>query len=1027
MPESITIEKNLKVPESCNYALLRQKGLQYIRQLGSRLWTDYNIHDPGITILEALCYAITDLGYRSSFDIRDLLALNASEIADESGQFSSDKRQAFFTARHILTVNPLTINDFRKLLISIEGIKNGWLVTRACSCGDFPIFADCKKNTLQYAQTGHKIAIKGLYDVLVEFDDEEKCGNLNSGKIKYNFSFAAGSRLGKAEVEMRLPSWPVLEKNKEKFKPLLFPESQVIKVVVNSISGNKNDSTDIPSSPETVLDHALRKPVYANITVTCRPSKNNPATILLNMEDVPVKVWFRNTGERQALVLNELKMAIEDCSASGILPRYLEKIKKAETIIAETRKVLHSHRNLAEDFCSIRAIEVEDLGVCLDMEVEPKADIEAILGEAYFLIDQYFSPDLRFYSLQQLLDEKIPTDEIFDGPALSNGFIKNKELAEAVLPTMLYASDIINLLMDIQGVISVKNFLFSRFDTDGNVAETQPWSIPVTPNHQPRLYIEASRVLVFKNGLPFLADSNEMQDTLQTTKGRHLQPKFPVFEHDLPVPRGTAYDLNAYFPVQESLPDTYGVGYAGLPETASEKRKAQAKQLKAYLLFYEQLLVNYLAQLANIRELFAVDETVKQTYFSRFIETTEIPGLGDLYKGFSRDVLTNLTETADIFLDRRNRFLDHLLARFAESFNDYALMLYSYSDDADLTGQQLIGNKIEFIRKFPEISRNRARSFNYKDPAALCSSKNLPGLVQRIGLLLGYGRPWSGYMDFTGAMDSSGKLYERRWRLTGPDGKALLTGITPHTGASPEIAASKALNELSRLFDSFTVKSRYRVRKVTKYLLGFVDENSREIAVSKKYFDSAEEAETARDEIIAFINQLLIPEQIFIVEHLLLRPRNKPSADYPEGDPLLPVCLPKDCPKCCGSADPYSFRITIVLNGETGLAEKGLEFRKFAEQTIRMEAPAHLGIKICWVSKKQLFEFQDVYCDWLSELAKPESGRHLLHTKLIALIKVFSQLKNVYPPAALFDCRDGNDENRVILGNTAVTSNFEPD
>lgn len=27
-------------------------------------WTDYNVHDPGITMLEMVCYAITDLGIR---------------------------------------------------------------------------------------------------------------------------------------------------------------------------------------------------------------------------------------------------------------------------------------------------------------------------------------------------------------------------------------------------------------------------------------------------------------------------------------------------------------------------------------------------------------------------------------------------------------------------------------------------------------------------------------------------------------------------------------------------------------------------------------------------------------------------------------------------------------------------------------------------------------------------------------------------------------------------------------------------
>ena len=27
-------------------------------------WTDHNTHDPGITVLEALCYVLTDLQYR---------------------------------------------------------------------------------------------------------------------------------------------------------------------------------------------------------------------------------------------------------------------------------------------------------------------------------------------------------------------------------------------------------------------------------------------------------------------------------------------------------------------------------------------------------------------------------------------------------------------------------------------------------------------------------------------------------------------------------------------------------------------------------------------------------------------------------------------------------------------------------------------------------------------------------------------------------------------------------------------------
>ena len=159
---------------------------------------------------------------------------------------------------------------------------------------------------------------------------------------------------------------------------------------------------------------------------------------------------------------------------------------------------------------------------------------------------------------------------------------------------------------------------------------------------------------------------------------------------------------------------------------------------------------------------------------------------------------------------------------------------------------------------------------------------------------------------------------------------------------------------------------------------------------------------------------------------MLLRPRNIPGVQFPDGDPLLSVCLDAGCSDC-DERDPYSFRITVVLNGEDGLANKGMEFRRFAEQTIRRETPAHLGVKICWVNKKELALFSQLYCAWLAELAKQAHDAVTLHNRLDALLKVFANLNNVYPQATLHDCVDGNDDNRVFLGHTAIISNAELD
>ena len=74
MNESQTISKQLPALGSMKYETLRELGIQHIQELAGKLWTDYNTHDPGITILEVLSYALTDIGYRINYDIKDILA-----------------------------------------------------------------------------------------------------------------------------------------------------------------------------------------------------------------------------------------------------------------------------------------------------------------------------------------------------------------------------------------------------------------------------------------------------------------------------------------------------------------------------------------------------------------------------------------------------------------------------------------------------------------------------------------------------------------------------------------------------------------------------------------------------------------------------------------------------------------------------------------------------------------------------------------------------------------------------------------
>jgi hypothetical protein len=132
MPESISLIKSNPLLPAEDYVALRTLGFKFVEQTGSAIWTDYTNSDPGITILEAVCYAITDLAYRTGFEIKDLLA--PEKLANDTW------KEIFYTAKQILHNTALTINDYRKLLIDVKGVRNAWI--EKSKDYEVPVFID---------------------------------------------------------------------------------------------------------------------------------------------------------------------------------------------------------------------------------------------------------------------------------------------------------------------------------------------------------------------------------------------------------------------------------------------------------------------------------------------------------------------------------------------------------------------------------------------------------------------------------------------------------------------------------------------------------------------------------------------------------------------------------------------------------------------------------------------------------------------------------------------------------------------
>jgi len=102
------------------YQNLFQEGVAILQELSSKHWTDYNEHDPGVTILENIVYTLTNLLHKAHFPIEDILVESKGK-AIESGD------NAMFLPSEILTTNPVTLEDFSKVVMdSVHNVKNVW-------------------------------------------------------------------------------------------------------------------------------------------------------------------------------------------------------------------------------------------------------------------------------------------------------------------------------------------------------------------------------------------------------------------------------------------------------------------------------------------------------------------------------------------------------------------------------------------------------------------------------------------------------------------------------------------------------------------------------------------------------------------------------------------------------------------------------------------------------------------------------------------------------------------------------------
>ncbi|PTX63133.1 hypothetical protein C8N46_102536 [Kordia periserrulae] len=931
--EHITIPSNVSYENDLDFQHLRDAGQQYIENLSRKLWTDYNISDPGITMMELLCYAITDLGLRIDQPIENL-------VASEEDNFKKMHEQ-FKSAKNILTCRPVTAIDYRKLFIDIKGVKNCWLAIHT-----LPMYAECNQANPQISfepfegseYTTESFNIKGLYTILVDFDEEEE---------------------------------------------------------------------------------------------------------------------------------------------------YVE-----EDIIAAIFTKYHENRNLCEDLVEVKKVSKQCIRVCAEVQLENDANEEKVHATIQWNVAQYLSPSVRANSLTEMLDMGLSSDEIFEGPILENGFLTPEALEKSELRTQVRLSDIMNIIMKIDGVkliedISIDNCPPKVNSEDGDcnqniTAKSDPWLICVEPNHLPVLCDQST--FKYKKGfLPVGLNQEMVAEFTEELEAEYKASTEKSFD-DLPMPQGV-YSKIKYDTVQHHLPENYGISKYGLSNTVSDERKVQAKQLQAYLLFFDQVLSTYFSHLEHVKTLLASDENLQRTYFFKAVEG--INGIETLLENYPKyqNNVENIIDKLEDFNERRNELLDHLIARFAEVFENYTNTMYKlFGKEKDSVEANIITTKNRFIKEYDIISSERGLAFNYRLPTQW-DTENVSGFQKRIALLSGlddYSRR-DLFNDFISIETlerdtiADGIHFEYRWLIKSDD-KVYLSSQKDFT------SKQRAINELLEVLKLVTNQNNYVLRQTEtpsqRYYVALLDDEGEVIGRQYNHYYATEE--TAKEklaETIAYINNLLFDEGFYLIENILTLPyHTKELGDLTD---CLPLCL--DGCNTCKTMDPFSYQVTIIFPGYTSRFSN-IDFRIFMEDLIRRELPAHILPRICWVghidgalsqiekveemtntdinitevsiSDIEVSEAVEVHIDaeketsetdlykivdnaedydmrqiqkaWKQFLASKKEGPQYMasHESSKQLLCAMNQMNTIYATGTLHDCNDddGENKNRIILNRSALGS-----
>ena len=1017
--------------DALNFDTLRRDAIALVQELCGRQWSDYNLHDPGVTILEQLCFALTDLSYRCDFPVEDFLTGSQSRIDYDN--------LGLYPPHEILPSAALTSTDYEKLLYdAIPEIDQIRFATHtrahhdsrdAVRDGLYTIYVKIDPNLVQtsgetpadaHACATASTEISRMLEQQLKYLDQL---SLVIGQIGENLQIRQNTLIRWRERRLRTgvkqaDATPVTEAT------LQFAESaqsiilqadhclQQLKRQTADLSSLRHEFQAMPDFLSARGCDALRIAWFFQQWTDNEPFNHAErihadCLLIASTLDAPLQ----KLDDLLPLLKSELpalSAALDQTAAlldSGFAALKTDKLESSsyyETVVR--RKILAvycDNRNLCEDIDSIRFIETVPYFLTGAIEIDPFHNPAKVYAEIYFKCSRFLSGTIQVDHYATVMAGSKDYTRLFSGPLTQHGYIRDVELeAEGRGITV---TELTSLIRQIDGVRQILDL--SLVDADGVAYDSLNYQL--SQNRFPALQISQvdTQQYTLQLTLPRAVDDCDSTDNADNIGGSthpsNVVGKDPanavfadelmhelkkrVFEYHafrsntqspqqfIELPAGRSRRFNDYYSIQNFFPAIYGVNRQGVPGSMPIDVHAKAKQLKAYLYPFEQLMANFAQNLQAIPELFAVHAQHSRSYFTQFLDDTRIPAVETLYRDGDGGLdlpsaIDDVLGQYDCAKARKSRILDIVLALYGERFDSQRLLQFNayFPDNAE---DWLIAIKSRYLQAMRETSRDRGKGFNYCAPFVTAphsgsGTVNQSGLHAKIGFLLGLtGSPTDRITDVLLKRNSrlvSDRQLAKKIKFAAEDARSETVAALPGFAAGnantdePDDLPSQLPVFGYSIFKAGVRLGNYRLVETgcNETLICFKTQRGKKLWILSKETDAYKATIYAHQFCRTLTELNKASENFHILEHHLLRTRQQKesqvqqvAAEHGIGDTF------------------FRFRVSFIFPSWTARFADAA-FRAFAEQTVQQQLPAHVHADFYWLDFDALQDFEQRYASW---------------------------------------------------------------